>query len=134
MTCKVAICDDIENFRRMLRLVLEFESDIEVVGEAGDGRAAVELCEALQPDVLLLDVSMPVMDGLEALPMILETSPETSVVMLTGYGSREVEGRAMERGAFRYLEKGADPATITTAIREACAADEPEAALAGDRA
>lgn len=114
--CRVVVVDDQESYRRMLQLVLDLEADIELVGEAVDGVTAIEAAREHQPDVLLLDIAMPVLDGLEALPEILAASPRTAVVMLTGFGSPAMRSRASDAGARGFLEKGADPRQIIEAI------------------
>ena len=116
--CRLAICDDVEAFRRLLSIVFELESDIEVVGQAGDGQEAIDLVASTPVDVLLLDLAMPTMDGLEALPKLRAASPDTRVIMLTGFGTREIRERALAAGADRYLEKGIMPDEILAAIRD----------------
>ncbi|MCW2962392.1 MAG: LuxR family transcription regulator [Thermoleophilia bacterium] len=115
---RLGICDDVPAFRRLLSLVFQMENDIEVVGEAGNGLEAIDLVSSRVVDVLLIDMSMPIMDGLEALPKILDASPSTKVVMLTGFGTDAIRRRAMDAGAARYLEKGLLPDEILRAIRE----------------
>lgn len=117
-TCRVAICDDVDSFRAVLKIVFEFERDIEVVGEASNGQEAIDLVTGTEVDVLLLDLAMPVMDGLEALPAICRMSPDTKVVMLTGFGSDAVRRRAMDAGASRYVEKGAQPNELIEVVRD----------------
>lgn len=119
--CRVAICDDVPDFRRVLCMVLGVEPTLEVVGEAGDGRQAIDLVSSTAVDVLLLDIAMPIMDGIEALPKILEASPSTRVVMLTGFGSDAIRRQAETLGACAFLEKGVAPAAIVDAIASACA-------------
>ena len=116
--CRLAICDDVEAFRRLLSIVFELEPDIEVVGQAGDGQEAIDLVASTPVDVLLLDLAMPTMDGLEALPKLRAASPDTRVIMLTGFGTREIRERALAAGADRYLEKGIMPDEILAAIRD----------------
>lgn len=115
---RVAICDDVEAFRRMLSLVFDLERDIEVVGQAANGKEAVELAREADIDVLLMDLAMPVMDGIEALPHVLAASPDTKVIMLTGFGTAEILERAIAAGAARYLTKGILPNDILAAIRD----------------
>jgi DNA-binding NarL/FixJ family response regulator len=119
--CRVVLCDDQDGYRRLVGLALELESDFEVVGEAANGRQAIEMARELAPDVLLLDIAMPVMDGLEALPHIREASPETHVVMLTGIASSRSKEEALCGGAVRYVEKGIDIADLVAQVREVCA-------------
>ena len=124
-SCTVVVCDDQEAFRRVVAIVLGLETGIEVVGEAGNGREAVSLVEMLQPNVLLLDIAMPEMDGLEALPRIREASPATQVVMLTGLTSASVRERAIAAGANAFIEKGIDIDKLGTQVVEICRGKRP---------
>ena len=105
----------------LLAAVLARAEGLTVVGEAGDGAEAVTLAREIQPDIVMLDVAMPVMDGIEALPLILEAAPRARVVMLTGFATDEFRTKALAAGAAGYLEKGVTPAAIVDAAREACA-------------
>jgi DNA-binding NarL/FixJ family response regulator len=118
--CTVAVCDDQDGFRRLVTIVLGLASEIEVVGEASDGRQAIALAERQQPDVLLLDIAMPEMDGLEALPRVREVSPATRVVMLTGVTAASVRERALAAGASAFIEKGTDVDQLAERIAEIC--------------
>lgn len=115
---RVLLCDDCVPVRELVRLVLELEG-IEVVGEVGDGCSAIEEAGRCQPDVVLLDLSMPAMDGLEALPEIRRAAPETKVVVLSGFDSPVIVERALELGAVRYVEKGGPPEDIVAAVEAA---------------
>lgn len=110
------LADDVADLRRLYRLVLERTGRFVVVGEAGDGAAAVELAREHQPNLVLLDVSMPILDGLEALPRILSVSPSSRVVMLTGFSADRLAPTALQRGAVGYLEKGLTPAQLVTEV------------------
>ena len=90
----------------MLRAILEQHGGFEVVGEAGNGQEAVELSGALKPDALVLDLAMPVMDGLEAIPLVREASPETAIVVLSGFARGQLDRAALQGGAVAYVEKG----------------------------
>lgn len=114
---RIAICDDVAEFRRVLELLLEVEHDFTIVGQASNGREAIELVTKVDVDVLLLDVAMPIMDGMEALPHVVEASPATSVIMLTGFGTAAKRRRAKELGAAGYVEKGLAPNALIDAIR-----------------
>lgn len=122
MPCRIVICDDQAGFRQLISLVLGLEDGLEVVGEAQDGRAVVQVVADLSPDVLLLDIAMPERDGIDALPEIRNASPGTSVVMLTAFASDIVRRRAMDAGASGFIEKGADVDDLVAQIREACQA------------
>ncbi|GAB7002740.1 hypothetical protein JCM18899A_02110 [Nocardioides sp. AN3] len=101
----LAIVDDSEDVRAIVRAALEASGLFEVVGEGADGAEAIALAYRLQPAVMLLDTSMPAMDGLEALPAILTLSPETQVVIYTGFEERGLAERAQECGAADFIEK-----------------------------
>lgn len=114
---RIAICDDVADFRRVLQLLLDVEDDFTIVWQAANGREALDLVTKVKVDVLLLDVAMPVMDGMEALPLIVEAAPETAVIMLTGFGTAAKRRRARELGATGYIEKGLPPNVLVDAIR-----------------
>ena len=113
----VLLVDDTVEIRYLLRMLLANVRLCQVVGEAQNGQEAVELAERLEPDIVILDVAMPVMDGLEALPRIREVSPETKVIVYSSFP--EAREKVMDLGAFRYLEKGRDPHDVAEAVREA---------------
>ena len=102
---RVLVVDDHALFAEALMLTLAIEERIEVVGCASNGAEAVALAQELQPDVVLMDVHMPTMDGIEATRRIRDVAPRTGVVMLTGSRSREVAAHALAAGAARYLTK-----------------------------
>jgi diguanylate cyclase (GGDEF)-like protein len=104
---RLLICDDSEPFRFVLRTTLAEQAEISVVGEAGDGREAVDLALALSPDVILMDVRMPVLDGVVATREIMAALPSVRVVALTGSDDRSVVGAMLEAGAAAYCVKGA---------------------------
>lgn len=106
---KILIADDHPVVRDGLSAILETQTDFEVVGEAGNGREAVELVRNLQPDVVLLDLDMPVLDGLEALRLIRAERPETRVIVFTVFDSDERIITAVQAGANGYLLKGDAP-------------------------
>jgi DNA-binding NarL/FixJ family response regulator len=117
--CRVAICDDALDFAALLQLLLEGEGDMQVVGIAGDGEQGIVLCEREQPDVLLMDVAMPELDGVTALPRVLQASPGTRVVMLTGFDSRAMESEVRGLGAHSLVLKGTAPHELIAHIRTA---------------
>jgi DNA-binding NarL/FixJ family response regulator len=114
---RVLIADDHALFREGLGVILSQQEDLEVVGEAKDGIEALSKVEALQPDVLLLDVLMPGLGGLEILPKIRSKSPKTKVLMLTGFFEEELITEAMQNGAKGYLLKTANHTELIKAIR-----------------
>jgi CheY-like chemotaxis protein len=121
-TARVLVVDDAEDIRTLLRLKLMRASGVEVIGEASDGVEAVALASALEPDVVVLDMAMPRMDGLEALPLIREAVPGVRVVVLSGFNEDTMERRALEAGADRYVVKGSDMDALVAVIEELAAA------------
>jgi DNA-binding NarL/FixJ family response regulator len=113
---RIVVCDDQRAFRTIVSTVLGLEPDLEIVGEAADGRQAIDLVAQLHPDLLVLDIAMPEMDGLEALPYIRAASPDTKVVMLTGVANEGVRERALDGGAALFMEKGTDIAEVVRAV------------------
>jgi PAS domain S-box-containing protein len=101
----VVLVDDSTDVRTLVRMRLESSGLFDVLGEAGDGEEAIELVVQHHPDAVLLDVSMPAMDGLETLPAILAVRPETSVVMFSGFGGTDLTAELGELGALDYIEK-----------------------------
>ena len=118
---RVLLCDDVPAFRALVRYSLADEADIEVVGEAGDGVEGVRRAEALQPDVILLDLSMPDCDGLEAIPALRRRVPHAAIVALSGFTAERMAQPVIASGATAYLEKGVALAEIVEAIRIAAA-------------
>ena len=116
---RVFLCDDVEAFRALMRFTLAEDPAIEVVGEAADGDAGVAGVAALLPDVVLMDLSMPRCDGIEAIPRMLERSPATAIVALSGFDAERMAGPVLERGAHAYLVKGVDVDEIRAAIHGA---------------
>ncbi len=97
--------------------VLKLSEDFVMVGEAKDGAEGVELATRLQPDVVLLDLSMPGMDGLEALPLILAAVPGVRVVVLSAFTANAMAKRAVAAGAIGYIEKGLSPTELLIALQ-----------------
>jgi PAS domain S-box-containing protein len=102
----VLVVDDAEDLRVLLRVRMENHNGLTVVGEAADGVAAVELASELQPDLVLLDLAMPRMDGLEALPLIRAAVPGVRVIVLSGFNESTMAQKALEAGADHYVVKG----------------------------
>jgi DNA-binding NarL/FixJ family response regulator len=108
----VLLVDDVAELRTLLRLSLELSGRFTILGEAENGVQGVELAGQHQPDLVLLDISMPLQDGLESLPMIRSASPRSKIVMLSGFEERRLGSTALGLGASAYLEKGLPPERI----------------------
>lgn len=128
MTIRLLLADDHRMLREGLRRSLTDEG-FDVVGEAADGEEAIQLVDELRPDVVLMDVTMPNMDGVEATRRIREQIPDTKVVMLTMHADREVVAEALRAGAVGYLVKDCSTEEICEAIRMAV---QDDAALSAD--
>jgi len=122
MSIRVLIADDHQLFAEALQAILGGDERIEVVGRAGNGREAVELAGALKPDVVLMDVSMPLLGGVEATRTIRAASDATAVVMLTGSDSRADVDGSREAGAAAYVTKDRIASELVEAIVEVAAA------------
>jgi DNA-binding NarL/FixJ family response regulator len=116
---RIVIVDDHYMVREGLKVLLSLDDDFEVVGEAADGLEASELCATLQPDVVLMDVLMPVMDGAAASALIKESCPTTRIIALTSFAERDLVERTLDAGAISYLIKDSGPEKLVQAIREA---------------
>ena len=103
---RVLLADDHARLRAALRDLLE-ETGFEVVGESGDGADAVALARLHEPDIVVIDLRMPVLNGLDATRLIKDARPATQVVVLSAFESPELERQALDAGAFAYLDKGA---------------------------
>jgi NarL family two-component system response regulator LiaR len=129
----VIIVDDHAVVRGGLRLFLLAFEDLELVGEAGNGKQALELCAKLEPDVVLMDLVMPGMDGVQATQAIRERYPQIQVIALTSFEEEELVQAALESGAISYLLKNVSAGELAAAIRAAHAGRAtlaPEAAQA----
>ena len=114
---KVVLVDDQALFRAGVRMLVASQPDMDVVGEAGDGREALEVIARTRPDVVLMDIRMPVMDGLTATAELLTQPDAPRVVMLTTFDLDEAAARAIQQGASGFLLKDADPEFLLAAIR-----------------
>ena len=119
---RIVIADDSEDVRFLLRLRFERNGEFVVVGEADNGRDAVDLVAQHRPDVIVLDLAMPQMDGLQAAAAIREASPDTHIVILSGYGEEAMQDRALEAGADDYVTKAADFENVVATVRARLAA------------
>jgi DNA-binding NarL/FixJ family response regulator len=116
-TIRVALVDDQALFRAGIRMLVDSQPDLEVVAEAGDGREAVEVVRAARPDVVLMDIRMPVLDGLAATTELLGDPDPPRIVMLTTFDLDEAAARAIRQGASGFLLKDAEPELLLATIR-----------------
>ncbi|WP_150953179.1 response regulator [Microbacterium testaceum] len=114
---RIVLVDDQALFRAGIRMVIDSQSDLEVVGEASDGREGVEVVRATRPDLVLMDVRMPVMDGLAATAEILREPDAPRVVVLTTFDLDEAAARAIQGGASGFLLKDSEPEFLLSAVR-----------------
>lgn len=122
---RVLVVDDHPVVRRGISDLLASVADVEVIGATGDGSAGVALAEELDPDVVLMDIEMPGVDGVEATHRIGATAPRTAVVILTTFADRARITRALDAGAAGYLLKDAEPSELIDGIRAAAAGATP---------
>lgn len=116
---KIIIADDHLIIRQGLRLILETEDDLQLIGEASDGAEALSLCAELHPEVVLMDLRMPGMDGITAIEKLRQSQPEIAVVILTTFNENELMLRGLRAGAKGFLLKDTDRGTLFDAIRAA---------------
>jgi len=114
----VLLAEDHAKFRKSLKLLVELDGDIDVVGEANNGRDAVRLTRRVHPEVIVMDIAMPQLNGLQATKQILETSPATRVLMLSANSDPEYIKQAMIMGASGYLIKHSSTLHLAHAVRE----------------
>lgn len=114
---RVVIVDDQALFRDGIRMLLESQADMSVVGEAANGRESIAVVRETQPDIVLMDVRMPVMDGIAATAAIIEERPQTRVIVLTTFDLDEAAARAIRAGASGFVLKEAEPEFILASIR-----------------
>jgi DNA-binding NarL/FixJ family response regulator len=122
---RVAIADDHGVVRHGLAQLLSTFADVELVGEAADGEAAVAMCAEHRPDVVLMDLEMPVLDGIEATRRIKAEQPDVAVVVLTSFSDRDRILQALDAGAAGYLLKDVEPGELAKAIESAARGDAP---------
>jgi len=122
---RVVLVDDVPELRLLVRLTLEEDPGIEVVGEASNGREGVEVVGETKPDLVLLDLSMPDMDGLEAIPLIRAACETARVVVLSGHEAGRVSLEALGQGASRYINKAAGLNQIPMIVHEVAQLEPP---------
>jgi DNA-binding NarL/FixJ family response regulator len=120
---RVLLVDDQILVRMGFRMVLDAQEEIEVVGEAADGRMGIEMCRTLEPDVVLMDVRMPGMDGIAATNTIVEECPQSRVIVLTTFDLDEYAFSALRAGASGFLLKDVGPVELVTSIRAVAGGD-----------
>jgi DNA-binding NarL/FixJ family response regulator len=123
MSTRILLIDDQELLRMGFRMVLDAQSDLEVVGEAGDGAEGVKLAGELQPDVILMDVRMPGMDGVQATRALVSAGCRAHIIILTTFDLDEYAHAALRAGASGFLLKDAQPADLLSAIRAVASGD-----------
>lgn len=122
MPCRVFIADDVEALRVLWRQLLTESGEIEVVGEAADGEAAIVGVLETRPEVLVLDLSMPRVDGLEVIRALRDQAPEVKIVVASGFSQSRLAPLARELGACAYFEKGGPVDALRAAVMDACEA------------
>jgi len=115
---KILLADDHQLVRNGIKIFLESEEDFEVIGEAKDGNEAIEKSKELNPDIILLDISMPGKSGLEAAPEILSASNDPKIVMLSMYLDEQYINSCMEAGVHGYIHKGADKEELINGVKK----------------
>jgi DNA-binding NarL/FixJ family response regulator len=116
LAARIVIADDNEGIRVLLRVLIELDNRMDLVGEAEDGQQALELVTAERPDLLLLDLSMPVLDGLQVLEEIRRQGLELKTLVYSGFSNSDVREAALAAGADDFLLKGAEPEEIVARL------------------
>lgn len=114
---KVIICDDHALFRSGVKTALGHKKDVEIIAEAEHGKQLLSMLQAFQPDVILLDITMPILSGIDTLPELKKSYPNIKVIMLTMHNDHSMIAKLMEMGANSYLTKDSDSETIYEAIK-----------------
>ncbi|WP_307874517.1 response regulator transcription factor [Frankia nepalensis] len=122
---RVVVADDADGVRELICLLLDLEPDFTVVGRAANGAEAVDLVAETGPDLVLLDVAMPVLDGIAALPRVRRLAPSARVVIFTGFSAHTVRDEALALGADDVLEKGVGSGPLVARLRAVCQRQAP---------
>lgn len=115
---RVFLCDDVDEMRLLMRLSLEEEPGFEIVGEADNGASALAAVPGLKPHVVVVDLYMPGMDGLELIPRIRQLEPDMGIVVYSAFATPRIEAQALACGADRYLRKGAPLGRLREVTRQ----------------
>lgn len=127
----VLICDDTEGMRVLLRAVIGLRPSLRVVGEAGDGNAAIVEAKRHQPDVIMLDLAMPRRTGLDAIRVLRQVAPGARIIVFSGFSEDSVAKEVLELGAARFLSKGSGVDEINDAIEAVAAETASDAVVTG---
>ncbi|MGH2806162.1 MAG: response regulator [Actinomycetota bacterium] len=118
MAIRVVLVDDVDDLRILFRTAFTRDPRFEVVGEAADGYEAIAQAKATQPDVIVLDIAMPKMNGLKAIPLLHEASPGSKILVLSGFDTARVAAKALELTASAFIEKGAPASSVVNLAEE----------------
>jgi DNA-binding NarL/FixJ family response regulator len=117
----IILCDDTKDIRVLLHTEFQLYDDFEIVGEAENGREAINLADRHHPDVVVLDLAMPEMNGLEAIPEIRKVSPDSRVIVLSSYNAASIQNEVIDLGADRFVDKSMLPWEIADVVHEVVA-------------
>lgn len=118
MAIRVLVVDDVEELRALFRMVLERDDRFEVVGEAGDGEEAIAKAQELRPDVVMLDIAMPRMNGINAIPLLHKAAPGLRILVLSGFETDKIAREAIDACATAFISKGVTPKKIVSTLHE----------------
>jgi DNA-binding NarL/FixJ family response regulator len=115
---RVLVVDDVKDLRLLFRQILAEDEEISVIGEAADGIEAIEQARLLQPDVVILDLAMPRLDGLRAMPGLREAAPDTKILVLSAFSSRDLSSRVIRACATAMIDKGASISKLRRTVHD----------------
>ena len=118
MSIRVLLVDDVSDLRMLFRKALSMDDRVLVVGEAGDGIEAIEKATELNPDVIVLDLAMPRLDGLRAIPQLHQAAPGVRILVFTGFSSPRLAAKALQTCASGFVEKGLPPFELANVIEK----------------